>query len=52
MHRQAKNRKEAEEIERELTPEELKLITIGEKVVSFGRLFVKSHASTEWTIMN
>jgi hypothetical protein len=44
VHRQPKNRKEAEEVERELTPEELKMVIIGDKVVSFGRLFVNSKA--------
>lgn len=52
VHRQPRNRKEAEEIERELRPEELKLIVIADKIVSFGRLFVKSQATADWTITN
>jgi hypothetical protein len=28
------------------------MITIGEKVVSFGRLFIKSCSQAEWTIIN
>ena len=28
------------------------MVIIGEKVVSFGRLFVKSSSQIEWTIIN
>lgn len=52
VRRAPKNRKEAEEVARELTPEELKLVSINNKIISFGRVFIRSRVEKEFIIGN
>jgi hypothetical protein len=50
IRRVAKNRKEMEDINKELTGETLKNIVINQKIINFGKLFVKSREERDFVV--